>query len=289
MIVESTDGWEDYELLDSGDCRKLERFGQYLLDRPDPQALWKKHLESSFWTKADAIFEKVTSDSGKWIKKGKIPDQWPMTCDGLSFSAALTPFKHTGVFPEQINHWHWLSQKVRDAQRPVRVLNLFGYTGIATLFAAEAGAEVTHVDSSRKSLTWARHNQEESNLGDKKIRWILDDVSKFVQREIRRGSTYDAVVMDPPVYGHGPAGERWNFDTDFPKLVEACGAILSPDPLFILVSAYATTNSAITLGNVLSGITSSFGGSSQVGELTLKEKDSPRLLPAGIFARWSPS
>lgn len=288
-MILSTTGWSDYQLLDSGETRKLERFGAYTLDRPDPQAIWKKSQDIKVWDKADAVFQKVTSDSGRWVTKTQMPDKWPMSIENISFWAQLTPFKHTGVFPEQINHWNWIKTQIESSQKPVRLLNLFGYTGIATLFAAAAGAEVVHVDSSRKSLSWAKENQLKSGLAEKKVHWILDDAVSFAKREIRRGNSYDVILLDPPVYGHGPKGERWDFDNDFPALVSLCGQLLSKDPLFVLVSAYATTNSSLTIGNVLTDATNSRGGTIETGELVIKQTDSSRLLPAGIYARWSQS
>ncbi len=287
MLILTTSGWADYQLLDSGHGYRLEQFGAYILSRPDPQITWNPTLPQSEWDKADATFERTTGDKGEWILKNKIPDKWLMQYQGLSFWAKLAPFKHTGVFPEQSLQWDWIREKITQAKREINVLNLFAYTGIATLAAASVGAKVTHLDASRPTMSWARENQEASHLSEKPIRWIMDDAVKFTTREIKRGSKYDAIIMDPPAYGHGPQGEKWNFNKDFPRLLENCRQILSDSPLFIIVNAYAISSSAIMLHNVLGEHTKGLGGQIEVGELALKEKDTERLLSTGIFGRWS--
>jgi len=289
MIIETTSGWEDYELLDSGDGRKLEKFGKFVLDRPDPQIMWQKRLGPEVWTKADAVFEKSSEDNGSWVKKTVIPEKWEMKYQDLTFWLKLTPFKHTGVFPEQSQHWNWLKNLLQKREGQSKVLNLFAYTGISSLISAANGAFVTHVDASSQSITWAKENQLKSVLGAKPIRWILDDAIKFINREIKRGNKYDGIIMDPPVYGHGPHGERWDFKHDFPELVKICKSLLSDKPLFLLISAYATTDSALTIGNVIDDVTKDLGGKIDCGELAIKEKGSDRLLSAGIFGRWSNS
>lgn len=276
----TTSGWSDYELLDSGNGQRLERFGKYILVRPDPQSLWQSHLSRQEWDKADAIFQ-----NDKWIIKSKMPDKWLMRYKGLSFWAKLTPFKHTGIFPEQSTQWDWIEEKVKKAGRQVNILNLFAYTGIASLAAASAGAKVTHVDASRPAIGWAKENQDQSGLTNKPIRWILDDVLKFTQREIRRGVFYDGIIMDPPVYGHGPQGEKWDFNEDFPKLMENCRQILSKKPLFVLINAYAISASSVMLENVLQDL--KLNGKIEAGELTIKEAKRERLLSTGIFGSWS--
>lgn len=277
-----------YALLDSGDGQRLERFGPFTLVRPDPQIIWKPGLPKSQWAKADAVFEKTSGDNGRWIKKTSIPEKWLCTYQNLSFWVKLTPFKHTGIFPEQAVQWDFLKQQITDSKiNQPNVLNLFGYTGIASLMSAQAGAKVTHIDASYPTIGWAKENQTASGLNEKPIRWILDDCLKFVNREIKRGVKYDGIIMDPPIYGHGPNGEIWNFNESFPRLLELCSQILSNDPLFIIINAYAISSSAITLQNVLEGFTKPLGGTLECGELALKEAHTNRLLSTGIFARWS--
>ena len=290
MTTLITSGWTDYQLLDSGRGRRLERFGAYVLSRPDPQCLWRPYLPVSAWEKADALFREENGKA-KWLFRHFMPDSWKMHYKQLEFSAKLTPFKHTGVFPEQHLHWDWLEHQLDKAnskgQREIKVLNLFGYTGIASLVCAAKGANVTHVDASYPAIGWAKDNQGLSNLSDKPIRWIMDDCLKFVQREIRRGIKYDGIIMDPPVFGHGPKGERWEFTANFPQLLTDCQQVLSEHPSFILINAYAVSASSILLQNMLEDMTNTFGGLIESGELVLEEKNRKRLLSTGIFARWS--
>lgn len=282
MQILSTPGWEDYELLDTGDGHRLERFGKYTLVRPDPQIIWKPRLDKSEWLKADAVFAKE-----EWQNKNNVPKKWLLRYENLTFYAELTPFKHTGVFPEQLLQWNWMKEKIKSETRQLNILNLFAYTGIASLVATEAGAKVTHVDASRPTIGWAKENQLASKLENKPIRWILDDASKFVEREIKRGVRYDGILMDPPIYGHGPTGEKWSFNTSFPRLLDLCRQVLSNDPVFILVNAYAISASSLMLENVLGDFAKGLGGEIEVGELALEEKISKRLLSTGIFGRWS--
>lgn len=276
---------QDYELLDSGNQERLERFGSYIIARPDPQLIWQPHLSEKEWNKADAVFKKINENTGRWESKKPMPEKWLMHYKNIAFYSKLTPFKHTGFFPEQAAHWDWITEKIQKAKRPIKVLNLFAYTGISSLVCAAAGAQVTHVDASRPTIGWARQNQTASKLDDKPIRWILDDVMKFVDREIRRESQYDAIIMDPPVYGRGPKGETWSFNVSFPDLVMQCQELLSKKPLFVLVNAYAISSSALTIGNVLNDYLPK--GNMECGELCLKEKSAGRLLSTGIFARWA--
>lgn len=298
MVILSTPGWEDYELLDSGNGMRLERFGEYRLVRPDPQIIWKSKLDGNTWNNVDAIFD---TEKKKWLIKKKMPDKWLLRYKNISFYAKLSPFKHTGIFPEQILQWEWISYvmtfaalskqnqigKSPTAQRDMRILNLFGYTGIASLVCAAGGAMVTHVDASRPAIGWARENQTASHLENKPIRWILDDALKFVQREVKRGMKYDGIIMDPPIYGHGPEGETWDFNESFPKLLSLCRLVLSETPLFILINAYAISSSALMLENVLNDYVSDLKGTVEAGELVIKEQSAGRLLSTGIFARWS--
>ncbi len=287
MQVHITKGWHEYELLDSGNQKRLERFGKYILKRPDPQAIWSPHLSLHAWEKADARFEKNKEGEEQWEKRTEVPDKWLMHYKNLSFFAKLTPFKHTGVFPEQHLQWDFVEEKIKTVNRPVSILNLFAYTGIASLVAANAGGQVTHVDSSKPTIAWAKENQMASGLQEKPIRWILDDVLKFVAREIKRENFYDGIIMDPPAYGHGPGGKVWEFNQSFPKLLHLCRQVLSKQPLFMIVNAYAISSSAIMLSNMLSEITHGLGGNIEVGELALQEKDTTRLLSTGIFGRWT--
>lgn len=280
MRILQTNGWEDYELLDSGEGYRLERFGEYTIAKPDPQAIWQRGLPLSVWKKADATFEKEG-----WVRRTDVPEKWLVHYKKISFYTKLTPFKHTGVFPEQHLHWDFISHAITQSKREVKVLNLFAYTGIASLIAAFAGAEVTHVDASRPAIGWARENQEASKLADKPIRWILDDVVRFVEKEVRRGNTYEGIIMDPPVYGHGPGGELWDFPKNFPELVKLCSQLLSDKPLFVIVNAYAISASSIMLENVLGDYLRK--GKIDVGELAIRENNSNRLLSTGIYARWS--
>jgi 23S rRNA (cytosine1962-C5)-methyltransferase len=279
-------GWTDYALLDSGDGSKLERFGPYLLVRPEQQAIWRRHLPRERWEAADAVYEQGVGDGGAWTTQRSVPERWLLHYDGLTFWARLTGFRHTGVFPEQAVHWRWIRETIERARRPIRLLDLFAYTALSSLAAAQAGALVTYVDASRPALTWARENQEASGLLDRPIRWLLDDAIKLVRREARRGATYDALILDPPVFGRGPKGEIWRFYESVPILLDACGQILSEQPLFVLVNAYAIDVSGVTLANLLADLTAGRGGTIEAGELALQEQELGRLLPAGRYARW---
>lgn len=292
--IETTDPGKDYELLDSGDGEKLERYGKILVARPDPQALWHKHLPASTWEKADAIFKRekiargsVSHGEGSWKTRFVIPERWDVEFSKLKFLIKLSPFKHTGLFPEQASNWDWIREKIKGANRTVHVLNLFGYTGGASLAAAQAGAEVCHLDGSKAAIAWARDNAAVSGLSSKPIRWILDDAMVFVQREIKRGRKYDGIIMDPPAFGHGPNGEVWKIEEDFPELLELCRKVLSDKPLFFLINGYASGYSALAYKNNLVDLMKDRAGTIEVGELTIAEAKSDRLLPCGIFARWS--
>lgn len=265
---------QNYELIDSGDGMKLERFGEYILSRPDPNALWKKRLGETEWKKANALFGK------NWTNKN-VREPWLFSFDSLVMLLRLTPFKHTGIFPEQIENWIWLEEIIRS--RPhVKILNLFGYTGGATLYAASHGAEVTHVDASKPALTWAHENQEASKLVRAPIRWIVDDARAFSEREARRGNTYDGIVLDPPSFGRSPKGKIFKFEKDMHPLLEAVGKLLSPDPLFVLLNSYATGYSPQTLKNLMSD---HIDGNLVCGELNIRESRAGRLLPCSQFVR----
>ena len=287
IVPLSPQGWTDYALLDSGDGAKLERFGKYVLVRPDKGIFWRRALPAKRWEDVDAIFEQPESGEGHWVQRRSVPERWLMHYGDLAFWAKLTPFRHTGVFPEQASQWDWIAKQIRAARQPVNVLNLFAYTGIASLAAAAAGANVTHVDASRPTLAWARENAIAAGLQERPIRWILDDALKYVRRESRRGKRYDGIIMDPPVFGRGPKGELWRFGKSFPLLLEACKEILSDRPLFIVISAYAIEESSLLLYNLLSDWVKSSGGHITVGELVLQDTAAQRPLSTGIYARWS--
>lgn len=278
----------DYELIDSGNGRRLEKFGDYILDRPDPQIVWDKKLTNDEWSKADAIFTRTFNDKGKWIiNNSKMPDSWQVTHNDLKFNLKLSPFKHTGIFPEQSWQWDEITKIIKLQKKEVNILNLFGYTGAATLAACSAGAKVTHVDASRPAITWFRENQKLSNLIDKPVRIIIDDCLKFTQREIKRNVKYDGIIMDPPVYGHGPNGEKWKFNEDFPKLLDNCVNLLSKNPIFVIVNAYAVSTSSLTLSNILKDKLNSFNGKITNGELMIIEKSAKRTLSTGIWGMWT--
>lgn len=292
-----TSGSADYELLDSGEGEKLERFGEIVLSRPDPQALWHKQKSPQAWAAADAHFTR-DSDKAEWSFRAgaTAPKSWPIEFGGLKFNIKPTAFKHVGIFPEQAANWSWMREKITaakavDPAREIEVLNLFGYTGGATLACAQAGASVVHIDSSKAAVTWARENAELSGLKDKPVRWIIEDVRIFVERELKRSRTYDAIIMDPPAFGHGPDSELWKIEEHFLPLVEECQKLLKPAPLFFLINGYSAGYSAVAYKNILLGTQEKYGGSIEIGELTLEESFAAqsgvrRLLPCGIFARW---
>ena len=278
-----------YELLDSGEGMKLERFGTFVIARPDPEALWPKKLDAKTWDKADATYVRKGA-SGSWDKAKTFPSAWTISYGGLALEMRPTSFKHVGIFPEQKSHWEWLAEKIEKQKGPagpVRVLNLFAYTGAATLAAAKVGAEVTHVDSSKVAIAWARKNAELSGLAEAPIRWIEDDVLKFLKREVKRGNRYDAIIMDPPAFGHGSGGALWKIERDFYELFALTQAVLSEHPVAFIVNGYTAGYSPLTLQNNLQKIKESYGGFIESGELAIAEGTSDRLLPAGVFSRWS--
>ena len=287
--------WKDYALLDSGDGLKLERFGKYVFVRPEAQAMWKRSLDSE-WRNADAVFIPSGEESGgHWDFKKKVDEQWemnyplPLSPKGITFKVMTTPGRHLGVFPEVAAHWDWFSNLIHhEEHKEVNVLNLFGYTGLATLAAASAGAKVTHVDASKKSVGWARENQALSNLTEKPIRWIVDDALKFVQREARRGVKYDGIILDPPKFGRGPKGEVWEVYKSLPDLLEACRACLSEKPLFVVTTIYAVRASAVHVAQAMDDMMEGFRGKIEMGELVTREQSAGRLLSQAVFARTGP-
>lgn len=285
-------GWSDYRLLDSGGGLKLEEFGHVRVSRPEPQALWHKSLPDVEWQKAAAVFtnasDKEDDDKGSWKEFKKLPEVWPVTVENITMMCRLMSYRHMGLFPEQRPHWQWIAEKVReDAARPLKILNLFAYTGAASMIAAKAGAEVTHVDASKKAIQWAKENQESSGLQDAKIRWICDDATKFVAREIRRGNRYDGILLDPPRYGRGPEGEVWKFETDIGPLLQSCVELLSPDARFMILTAYAMRLSSLSLYHLTRDALAGKAGSLDHGELLLADKGGARPLATSMFCRWS--
>lgn len=277
---------KEYELIDSGMGMKLERYGKYLLSRPDREALWQKSFNDKEWGKADLEFIR-NGTKNKWIIKNGISNNWNISYGGLIFSIKPTSFKHIGLFPEQLPNWEWMEKIINNEKQKPTVLNLFAYTGGATLVCAKAGAEVCHVDGSKNAVEWARVNAELSGLKDAPIRWIVDDVIVFLKREIKRGRKYDAIIMDPPSFGHGPKDELWKIEEDFLNLLDLCKKVLSPDPLFILINGYTAGYSSIVYENNISDLMKEYKGKIEGGELVIEESNSKKLLPCGIFARWS--
>lgn len=280
-----TEKSKDYELLDSGGGEKLERYGEFVLRRPDPQAIWQKRLKIE-WEKADAVYERQGT-SGRW-KKNTLPESWKINLEGISFNLSLLPSKHLGVFPEQVSQWKWLENKIGEnikEKKKISVLNLFGYTGGASMACATAGAEVVHLDASKFAVELASKNAKDSGLGGSSIRYIVDDVRKFVEREIKRGNKYDVITLDPPVYGKGTKGESWKIEQNLPVLLERIKKILSDKPMALVLNGYASLYSSQTYSNLLESIEDEFGGQISSGDLGIKESKGDRVLTAGIFAR----
>ena len=278
--------WKDYEILDMANGEKLERWGNIYLVRPDPQIIWKDKSFPEKWSKANARYNRSSSGGGGWNYKKKLPDSWQIKYKDLTFNIKPMGFKHTGLFPEQAVNWDWMIDKIKGEKREIKVLNLFAYTGGATVACLSAGASVCHVDSSKGMVAWAKENVQSSGLSDKPVRFIIDDVTKFVQREIRRGNTYDAIIMDPPSYGRGKNGEVWQFESGLEDLVELCTNVLSDNPLFFLINSYTTGISSKVLENILSLKIKRKNGKISSGEIGLPMTDSGLVLPAGIFGRW---
>lgn len=288
VIQITTSSWKDYQLVDSGSSLKLERFGPYLFVRPEAQAVWQQAFPPTQWEKADAVFRTSGEENGgHWVMKTQLPERWPMEYGRLKCWVQPAASRHLGVFPEQAEGWDWLKQQIEAARRPLKVLNLFGYTGMASLAAASAGAQVTHVDASRKAITSARENQALSGLSEAPIRWIVDDALKFTRREANRGSQYDGMILDPPKFGRGPKGEVWEFFELLPDLLTACRNILSPRPIFILLTAYAVKSSALTLYGAVTEMMRDVRGECAAGELVTRESSAGRLISNSIYARWS--
>lgn len=281
------DEWKDYELIDTGNGERLERWGEYILRRPDPQIIWPLNEETENWKKTDAHYIRSHTGGGSWEFRRKLPVRWKISFEGLKFFIEPTGFKHTGLFPEQAVNWSWIINKIHSSARQINVLNLFAYTGGATVAAAKAGADVCHVDAAKGMVAWAKENLELSGLKDKRVRFITDDVMKFVQREKRRGNVYDGIIMDPPSYGRGPNGEVWKIEDSLYDFVNECVDILSPDPLFFLINSYTTGFSPTVLGNILSlTVGKKYGGKISSGEVGIPVTSSGLTLPCGIYGRW---
>lgn len=281
--------WKEYQLLDCSDGQRLERWGNYTLIRPDPQVLWKNVKAHPAWKKADAVYLRSTGGGGTW-SENRLPDQWLLNYEllGLTFCVRPMGFKHTGVFPEQAVNWEWFSELIRNAGRPLKILNLFAYTGGATLAAAAAGAQVCHVDASKGMVQMAKKNAELSGLQNAPIRYIVDDCKKFAEREIRRKNFYDAVIMDPPSYGRGPSGEVWKLEENVNELIVLLCELLSPNPLFFLINSYTAGLSPSAMGYMLSlALCPKFGGTVEADEIGISVKQTGGILPCGSSARWT--
>jgi 23S rRNA (cytosine1962-C5)-methyltransferase len=291
LRVIATAGFPDYGLIDSGEGRKLERFGRFIVERPELQALWRPALEPGAWLRADATFKASGADEegegGRWRRNTAVPETWPMRVRDITMLCRLTSFRHVGVFPEQLPHWEWMLEQLRGVrERPARVLNLFAYTGAASLLAARAGAEVTHVDASRKAIAWAKQNQAVSALGSAPIRWILDDARKFVAREVRRGNLYHVILVDPPKFGRGPDGELWDVFAHLAPLLRDCAALLAKRAALALTT-YAIRASALATDSLMRDCLAGRPGPVESGELAVVEEAGGRLLPTSLFTRWT--
>ena len=282
-----SDKWNDYELLDASDGERLERWGKYILIRPDPQIIWKGVARHPAWNKADGIYRRSSNGGGGWIKQ-KTPESWDISYGELNFRLKPMGFKHTGLFPEQATNWDWFSSLIKNAGRPVKVLNLFAYTGGATIAAAKAGAQVVHVDASKGMVAMAKENAAISGLGEAPIRYIVDDCKKFIEREIRRGNKYDGIIMDPPSYGRGPGGEVWKLEDSIDELIGLAAQILTREPLFFLINSYTTGLSPLTMSYILDlKVKSIYGGNIEAGEIGLRVTQTGAVLPCGASTRWT--
>lgn len=283
--------WQDYKLLDTSDGERLEKWGKYVLVRPDPQIIWKGMKQSPMWKKADAVYSRSKAGGGSW-SESKLPEEWKIRFPlgnekDIQFIIRPTGFKHTGLFPEQAVNWNWFYELIKKSGRKIKVLNLFAYTGGATVAAAAAGAEVCHVDASKGMVAQAKQNMALNGMADRPVRYIVDDCKKFCEREIRRGNRYDAVIMDPPSYGRGPNGEVWKLEECISDLIKITAEVLSDDPLFFLLNSYTTGLSAGTMGYMLNSVLSpKFGGKTESGEIGLYVEETGGVLPSGASARW---
>ena len=288
-IMLELNNWNDYSLLDLGSGEKLEKFGKIVTRRPEQQALGKKKLSAQEWQSADATFSGNIEEigSGRWQLKDSIPKQWQMKFGPVNFICRFTSFRHVGVFPEQAAHWSWIISKIKASSHPTNILNLFGYTGIISLLAANYGASVTHIDASRKAIGWARENQKVSAMTEKPIRWICEDATKFVAREVKRNRQYDAIILDPPKFGRGPNGETWNLFEDLPNLLNLLPKILSNHPKFIILTTYSINASFLSFHELMSETFFARGGTLESGELIIRDQVAQRKLSTSMFCRWS--
>lgn len=285
--MEIANNWKEYEIIDMASGEKLEKWGNITLIRPDPQIIWKEKTYPNKWKTADAKYKRSNTGGGNWEYNKNLPKSWQIKYKNLTFNIKPMGFKHTGLFPEQAVNWDWMIGKIKSKKREIKVLNLFAYTGGATVACLSAGASVCHVDSSKGMVSWAKENVISSNLQDKKVRYIIDDVIKFVNREIRRENKYDAIIMDPPSYGRGSNGEVWQFEENINDLVNLCTKLLSDDPLFFLINSYTTGISSKVLENILKiNIKNKYNGKYTSGEIGLPMSNSDLVLPCGIFGRW---
>ena len=297
-LVIHPNNWADYSLIDSGNGKKLEKFGPYTFSRPEPQAIWTPRLKAKVWENSSGSFLSSSSlenedPKGKWVIKNNIPDKWEMSFDSLKFFASPTPFRHLGFFPDQSPHWIWAAQKINqfisvlNHKNHPKILNLFGYSGLASLHAASCGASVTHVDASKKAINYAFENRNLSSFQELPIKFITEDAVKFVNREIRRGNKYDGIILDPPKYGRGPNGEKWDLFNDLPPLLKSLPQILSNNPIFIILNSYAIRSSHISLHYGLSEVMKNYSGNVESGEISIVEDQvNPRQISTAIFARW---
>ncbi len=283
----TSENWKDYELLDTNDGERLERWGKYILIRPDPQVIWRGVAKHPAWQKADGIYRRSNTGGGRWVKN-KMPESWNINYGELGFVLRPMGFKHTGLFPEQAANWDWFSGLIKNANRPIRVLNLFAYTGGATVAAAKAGASVVHVDAAKGMVAQAKENAALSGLSEAPIRYIVDDCKKFVEREIRRGNHYEGIIMDPPSYGRGPGGEVWKLEDCIDELIGLTAQLLTDKPLFFLVNSYTTGLSPLTMSYLIDlKVKSRFGGKTESSELGLRVTQTGAYLPCGASSRWT--
>ena len=285
MII--ANDWKDYEIIDMANGEKLERWKDIILVRPDPQIIWKDKSFPNKWKDANAVYKRSSTGGGAWEYKKKVPTNWQVKYKNLTFNIKPMGFKHTGLFPEQAANWDWMIEKIKSAKREIKVLNLFAYTGGATVACLSAGASVCHVDSSKGMVSWAKENVISSGLQERPVRYIVDDVVKFVNREIRRGNKYDAIIMDPPSYGRGAKGEVWQFENNIYDLVELCTNVLSDNPLFFLINSYTTGISSKVLEDILNlTVAKKYKGKLESGEIGIPMENSSLVLPCGIYGRW---